>query len=91
MVDVSSRATGVLVIAVLMFGCQSTPTDPAAQYGGSAEVYNRIARETDCATLQDEFDVAADANDRAEPGTDQHRWSLGYMKAAEARMQSLAC
>ena len=61
------------MVALLVGACESTPTDPAAEYGGSAELYSRIAREMSCAALQEEFDTAAGANDRAEPGTNAHR------------------
>lgn len=60
-------------------------------YGGQPSVYSRIASTTDCAALQEQFNIAGDNNDRAEPGTDAHRWSLGYMKAADDRMEAVGC
>lgn len=65
----------------------------AARYGGSEAVYAEIAASTDCAGLQVTFD-RADANhgfaveqgDRAEMD-----WTLGYMKASDARMREIGC
>jgi hypothetical protein len=54
-------------------------------------VYDRIAAETDCATLQAEFDQASENHDAVPAGSEQAGWSLGYMKAADARMKDLGC
>jgi len=62
-----------------------------ADYGGSAQVYADIAAETDCDALQATFDRAATNNDAAEPGTAQHRWTTGYMTAANDRMAAVGC
>lgn len=58
---------------------------------GDAGVYARIDGMTDCAALQSEFDTAAANNDRAEPGSAQHKVTLSYMRAAEDRRQELDC
>ena len=62
-----------------------------SRYGGQATVYSRIATMTGCTALQAEFDKAAANNDRAEPGTAEHKWTLGYMTAADDRMRDLDC
>lgn len=86
---------GLLVIIVVWFVVirrdESEPGDYRTEYGGSAEVYADISRETECEELQRIFDTAAANNDRAEPGTDAHRYTLGYMTAAEDRRQALGC
>lgn len=58
---------------------------------GSPAVYQQIAASTDCADLQATFDRAAANNDRAEPGSTERAWTLGYMRAAEERRQALGC
>jgi hypothetical protein len=72
-----------------------TPTNPADQYvdeyGGERSVYARIFGSTDCAFLQGQFDIAGDNNDRAEPGSDEHRWTLGYMTAADEQLEASGC
>ena len=62
-----------------------------AEYGGSASVYAEIASETNCAALQETFDRAGDNNDTAAPGTPEHKWTLGYMKASDDRMRAIGC
>lgn len=61
----------------------------AEEYGGSVSAYRRILSLSSCVELQAEFDVAAANNDVAEPGTPAHLQSLGFMNAAQARMDSL--
>jgi len=61
------------------------------EYGGKSGVYAQIAQERDCRALQTTFDRAAANNDRAQPGSAEHKWTLGYMKAADERMRSLGC
>ncbi len=88
-----------LLIAVVLAGCGgSAATDEGSgvadyvdEYGGSRTAYARILAMTDCAQLQEEFDTAAANNDAAEPGTDPHRQSLGFMTASEDRHQALDC
>lgn len=90
------RVAVVILSALLLVACDSDGGDAGgnnyqAEYGGSASVYARIAGLSDCAALQEEFDTAADNNDRAEPGTPQHRQTLGYMTAALDRMEAVGC
>lgn len=54
-------------------------------------VSERIRTETDCATLQQEFDTASDNFDRAEPGSPAADASLAYMNLADDRMQEVGC
>lgn len=63
----------------------------AAEYGGSASVYRQIAAESDCGALQVMFDTADDNRNAAEPGTAEHRVSLGYMLATGDRMEAIGC
>jgi hypothetical protein len=78
--------------AFAVAGCQpAQSTDYEAEYGGNPAIYERIASLSDCDELQAEFDIAADINDRAEPGTPAHRQSTGYMGATDARMQEVGC
>lgn len=53
-------------------------------------VFARIAAETDCAALQQEFDTAADNHDR-DAGTDRGELELRYMNAADKRMDKAGC
>jgi hypothetical protein len=55
------------------------------------DVYRNLLTLTDCTTLQTEFDIAAENNERETAGTPQHRATLGYMTAADARMKALGC
>ncbi|MDL1909738.1 hypothetical protein FBQ81_03445 [Chloroflexi bacterium CFX6] len=78
-----------------------TPTQPApvakspeaylAEYGGNLETYQTILSLTDCVLLQEKFDQASANNTRETPGAPQFQWTLGYMLAADERMQSLGC
>lgn len=85
--------TVALAAAVVLSGCggEQTADDYADDHGGNPAVYERILNLTDCAALQQEFDRATANNDRAEPGTDEHRWTLGYMTAAQDRMDAVGC
>lgn len=88
---------GVLLSLGLLAACSSSSEGLClgegtfAECGGSPAVYESIRAETDCSALQETFDRAAGNNDRATPGTAEHRWTLGYMKAAEAQRQSIGC
>jgi hypothetical protein len=62
-----------------------------AEYGGSSAVYSRIDRMTDCAALQAEFDTASANNYREEPGSASFQATLGYMRAADNRMEEVGC
>ena len=89
-------AVFIALVLVLRQAINPSPSggggrDTRSQYGGSPSVYAQIAAETDCQSLQAMFDQAAANNDRAVPGTDQHKWTLGYMTAAQERMQAVGC
>jgi hypothetical protein len=79
--------------AVVLTGCGGEPSleDYADEYGGNTAVYERIAGLDNCAALQREFDTASANNERAESGTSQHKETLGYMTAAQDRMESVGC
>lgn len=62
-----------------------------AEFGGQQSVYDRISVMSDCGRLQEEFDIAATNNDSAAPGSDEHRWTRGYMAAAGDRMETIGC
>lgn len=75
--------------AVLVVGCgggigQTTPI-------GNPAVQQRIAAETDCATLQAEFDTASANFDRAPKGTPESAAAISYMDAADNRMKAVGC
>jgi hypothetical protein len=79
----------VLGLLVLV-GCGDDDGGATARPGSPA-VYAEIATETDCAALQTTFDRAAANNDRAAPGSAEHQWTLGYMRAADDRMKTIGC
>ena len=62
-----------------------------AEYGGSAAVYERIAVLTDCGLLQEQFDIAAHANDTYDVNAPAWRWTLGYMEFADERLEAEGC
>ncbi len=81
----------VLVVAVVVAGCggQESP----GQQPGNPAVYQRIEQETDCVTLQGEFDQAEQTSQRP-GGPEGATWSeigIAYMQAAEARMREVGC
>ncbi len=88
---------GMVVLAVIFTSLDRNDRvepgvgDYVDDYGGSRTAYARILAMTDCAQLQERFDTAAANNDAAEPGTDPHWWSLGFMTASEDRRQALGC
>lgn len=99
-----SRGVGAILVAVVVIAIVANlgpGDDPPesetrsggyqSEYGGSAEVYARIAGKSDCDELQAEFEVAAANNEAAEPGTPQHKKTLGYMTAAQDRREALGC
>lgn len=91
----------VLVVVVAMWSGDQPDNPPSRapaagneyvdEYGGADQVYADIASETDCGSLQETFDQAATNNDGAEPGTAEHRWTTGYMVAANERMEAIGC
>lgn len=79
---------GVLGAVVIGLGAIA---DGGDNRPGSPAVYDRIAATTDCAELQAMFDRAADNHDTAQPGSAETEWTLGYMEAADDRMESVGC
>ncbi len=67
-------------------GSSGSSIHRVAEYGGEAAVYARIASLTDCGTLRAEFDIAAANHDRT-----GDRGAIGYMEAAEDRMEAIGC
>ena len=61
------------------------------RYGGSRDVYADIFESADCTWLQETFDRAADNNERADAGSDQHKYTLGYMNASDEQMRETGC
>jgi hypothetical protein len=61
------------------------------EYSGGFDAYVEIFSSNDCAFLQDKFDIAAGNNERAEPGTAEFKWTLGFMLASDERMQEINC
>jgi hypothetical protein len=83
---------GAVVIGIANSASSPTPNGPAVR-PGSAAVYQRIAVETDCVTLQAEFDQAA-ANgkaDRARGALALAKITTTYMSAAGDRMRAIGC
>lgn len=68
-----------------------TAEAPPSRGPGDPAVYDRLDDLTDCAALQEQFDIAAANNDRAEPGTDMFDITLSYMLYADERMQEEGC
>ncbi|MDP9359637.1 MAG: hypothetical protein M3R02_30990 [Chloroflexota bacterium] len=58
---------------------------------GNPDVYARIGTLTDCAALQGEWQKAAAENEGARLGTLLYEETLGYMAAAQARMEECGC
>jgi hypothetical protein len=72
------------------------PTTDLAQtyleeYGGSYESYAEIFALTDCAALQQKFEIAYANNQRETPGTSLFRVTLGYMTATDDHMRAIGC
>ena len=88
------RSAAVPLLAILLVACggESGFVDGYMdEYGGSRTVYERIEDQTDCASLEAEFDATAANNEVLDPGTDEYRYTSGYMAAAEERMDELGC
>jgi uncharacterized membrane protein len=95
---------GVLIVVAVIVGVVDRPSGGGNggggggqavdayldEYGGSRSVYTGILAETDCDSLQASFDQAA-ANNDAATTSDQRNWTLGYMSAADDRMQAIGC
>lgn len=61
------------------------------EYGGRREVYQEILSMTDCNKLQEKFNIASKNNDRASPGTQHFKITMGYMQVAHNRMAEINC
>jgi hypothetical protein len=61
------------------------------EYDGIPEVYSKILSLTDCAELQEKFDIAYRNSQHEEPGTWRYTITVGYMKASDNRMQEIGC
>lgn len=84
----------VAVVAANAFELDSGPPqvdEYIGEYGGERLVYNEILGSNDCAELQETFDRAANNNDRETPGTRLFDITLGYMTAADDRMEYVGC
>lgn len=85
----------ILLIVSLACGSSApalkTVDDYIQEYGGQADVYNRILSLNDCGLLQEQFDIAFGNNEISSPGTSEHKESLGYLTAADDRMKALNC
>ena len=71
---------------VLLAACAGEPDRP-----GSPAVYDQIEASADCAGLQATFDRSMANHDRAQPGTEERRWTLAYAMAADDRMRAVGC
>jgi hypothetical protein len=83
----------ILALAIIACAGSSSPTtteDYIKEYGGNAEVYDRIFALTDCSALQKEFDTA-NANAQRDAGTPNFKQDEGYMKAVDTRMKDIGC
>ena len=76
----------VVVVGLIALGSLSESSKP-----GNPAVYDRINSETDCDTLQAEFNQAMTNHDALPSGDSRRDWALGYAKAADSRMNDLGC
>lgn len=85
----------IIISSLLIVGCgtkqPSTPDDYVAEYGGNREVYAQILFMTDCAKLQEQFDLASQNNLLETPGTPAFKWTTGYMTATDNTMKEVGC
>ena len=73
---------------------EPTQDESASDIGpGSPSVYKQIARMTNCAKLQEKFDIAADNHDREVQQGDLEMMKIttSYMDAADNRMSEVGC
>jgi len=69
-----------------------TPAEKyVAEYGGVLASYQEIFDLTDCALLQEKFDIASENNTRETAGTTNFKATLGYMTASDEQMKSIGC
>jgi hypothetical protein len=78
----------LILAAALAAGCSTRTVRP-----GSPDVYARIAAETDCAKLQEQFDLAEQTSKRegSPAGATWLEIEIAYMHAAEDRMREVGC
>ena len=85
------------VLTIISLACGATAPsiksvdDYLNEFGGNRDVYNTILSLSDCTLLQEQFNIAADNNQRETAGTSNHKATLGYMTAADDRMKALDC
>jgi hypothetical protein len=89
---------GALVVGLLVFNVirgtlagGASPAPITVNGPGSQAVYQQIAADTDCASVQAQFDQAYSDNQTAPAGSNGKAWTLGYMEAAQARLVALHC
>jgi len=86
------RAVRRLAVVLALLGAACGDDDTGDPLNDAVpQVVERIESLTDCAELQAEFDTASASNERAEPGTTEHRRSLAYMQVADDRLRELGC
>lgn len=97
MSDVRSKlvyiGAALLVVVIAVVSNRTTSTPESTARPGNPAVYREIAAETNCARLQEMFDIADANHERAVAANDldQMAWTLGYMQAADDRMRALGC
>lgn len=86
-------ALAIAILAVTNQGDSGPPQigDYIGEYGGERSVYSDILGSSNCSELQGMFDTAANNNDRETPGTRLFEVTLGYMTAADDRMEYVGC
>ena len=80
-----------IAAAMALVACGRGDDSDTGDRPGNPAVHSRIEQADDCATVQGEFDQASENNELAEPGTQQFDQTLGYMEAADARLDELGC
>lgn len=72
-------------------GPESRAQKYADEYNGAYDAYLAIFTSSDCEYLQGQFENAYELNNAVEPGTIYSKQSLGFMTAANERMQEIGC
>lgn len=70
---------------------QAPAPEPVPTGPGDPGVYAELAALTDCAALQEKFDVAANNNERETPGTPLFDITLSYMRYTDDRLEAVGC
>jgi hypothetical protein len=85
------RPLGIVLLALGLGACASTPS--AKGPPGDPRVYAAIASNTDCAGLQDSFDLADQNHTLAIQAGNMRlaEMTLSYMQAADDRRRALGC